>query len=171
VQTSIRIGRHLFKRKDPDFYKFIVCNEVLGGYFGSRLMKNIREDKGYTYGISSNLAPLKNAGYWAISTDVKKEFAQATLDEIAKEIKLLQTKLVSVDELQTVQNFMAGEFAASLNTPFEIADRVRLMVLENLEPDFYARYISGVRAITPEQIMEMANKYLNFDDLTQVLVG
>jgi zinc protease len=171
VQTSIRLGRHLFKRQHPDFYKFIVTNEVLGGYFGSRLMKNIREEKGYTYGISSNMALLRNAGYWAVSTDVKKEFAQATLDEIQKEIKLLQTELVSADELQTVQNFMAGEFAGSLNTPFEIADRVRLMVLEGLEPDFYANYISKVRTVTPHQIIEIAQKYLNFEDLQQTLVG
>ncbi len=171
VQTSIRLGRHLFMRQHPDFYKFIVTNEVLGGYFGSRLMKNIREEKGYTYGISSNMALLRNAGYWAISTDVKKEFAQATLDEIQKEIKILQTELVTTDELETVQNFMAGEFAGSLNTPFEIADRVRLMVLEGLEPDFYANYISNLRTVTPKQVIETAQKYLHFDDLQQILVG
>jgi zinc protease len=171
VQTSIRIGRHLFMRQHPDFYKFMVTNEVLGGYFGSRLMKNIREDKGFTYGISSNMALLRNAGYWAVSTDVKKEFAQATLDEIQKEMKLLQTELVSTDELQTVQNFMAGEFAGSLNTAFEVADRVKLMVLENLEPDFYANYISKIRTVTPQEIIETAQQYLNFEDLQQVLVG
>ncbi len=171
VQTSIRLGGHLFMRQHPDFYKFMVTNEVLGGYFGSRLVKNIREEKGFTYGISSNMALLRNAGYWAISTDVKKEFAQATLDEIQHEIKLLQTELVPVDELQTVQNFMAGEFAGSLNTSFEIADRVRLMVLEGLEPDFYANYISKIRTVTPQQVLETAKQYLNFDDLQQTLVG
>jgi predicted Zn-dependent peptidase len=171
VQTSIRLGRHLFMRQHPDFYKFMVTNEVLGGYFGSRLMKNIREEKGFTYGISSNMALLRNAGYWAVSTDVKKEFAQATLGEIQKEMKLLQTELVSADELQTVQNFMAGEFAGSLNTAFEIADRVRLMVLEGLEPDFYANYISKIRTVTPQQIIETAQQYLNFEDLQQTLVG
>ncbi|MEZ4904146.1 MAG: pitrilysin family protein [Spirosomataceae bacterium] len=137
MQSSIRVGRRLFNRQHPDFYRMIVANEVLGGYFGSRLMRNIREDKGFTYGISSNLALMRREGYWVIGTDVKKEFREATLVEIQKEMTVLQTELVGENELETVKNYMAGEFAGSLNTPFEIADRVRLMVLENLEEDFF----------------------------------
>ena len=171
MQSSVRLGRLLFTRRHPDFFSFIVCNEILGGYFGSRLMKNIREDKGFTYGISSGLFPMREAGYWNISTDVKKESREATFNEIEKEIKRLQTELVPSEELETAKNFMAGSFAGSLNTPFEIADRVRLIVQENLTPDYYNEYIGKIRAITPQQIQEMANKYMNFEDLMKVSVG
>ena len=127
VQSSIRIGRRLFTRHHPDYFKMLVTNEILGGYFGSRLMKNIREEKGLTYGISSNLITLRHDGYFMIGTDVKKEFTQQTIDEIKKEIYRLQTELVDDEELQTVKNFMAGEFAGSLNTAFEVADRQKIL--------------------------------------------
>jgi predicted Zn-dependent peptidase len=94
VQSSIRMGRVLFNRHHPDYFKMLVTNEILGGYFGSRLMKNIREEKGLTYGISSHVVTLRNEGYFMIGTDVKKEFTQQTIDEIKKEINKLQTELV-----------------------------------------------------------------------------
>lgn len=171
VQSSVRVGRMLFKRQHPDFYRMIVANEILGGYFGSRLMRNIREEKGFTYGISSSIVPMRQAGYWAIGTDVKKEFAQATLDEIQKEIHRLQTELVPENELETVKNYLSGEFAGSLNTPFEIADRVRLMVLEGLDVEFYSNYIQRLRVVTTEDIQKMANQYWQWEDLQQVIVG
>ena len=171
VQSSVRVGRMLFKRQHPDFYRMIVANEILGGYFGSRLMRNIREEKGFTYGISSSIVPMRQAGYWAIGTDVKKEFAQATLDEIQKEIHRLQTELVPENELETVKNYLAGEFAGSLNTPFEIADRVRLMVLEGLDVEFYSNYIQRLRVVTAEDIQKIANQYWQWEDLQQVIVG
>lgn len=171
VQSSIRVGRHLFKRQHPDFYRMIMANEVLGGYFGSRLMRNIREDKGFTYGISSSIVPMRQAGYWVIGTDVKKEFAQATLDEIRKEIEILQQELVPENELETVKNYLAGEFAGSLNTPFEIADRVRLMVLEGIDVDFYSNYIQRLRVVTAEEIQTMARQYWQWDDLQRVIIG
>ncbi len=100
LQSSIRLGRKLFNRSHPDFFKFLVTNTIFGGYFGSRLMKNIREEKGFTYGISSSLVPQKDGGYLVMGTDVKKEFTQQTLDEIFKEIKILQTELVGENELE-----------------------------------------------------------------------
>jgi len=171
MQSSIRIGRRLFKRQHPDFYRFIVANEVLGGYFGSRLMKNIREDKGFTYGISSSIVPLRRDGYWTIGTDVKKEFMQATLDEVKKEIVALQNELVPESELEIVKNYLAGEFAGGLNTPFEIADRVRLMVLEGLDSDFYSNYIQRLRVITAVEVQEIAQKYWQWDDLQKIIIG
>src|SRR5690606_35977498 len=89
VQSSIRLGKKLFKKTHPDLIDALVFNELLGGYFGSRLMKNIREEKGYTYGISSAVLTLKNEGYFLIGTDVKKENTTQTLEEINKEIQLL----------------------------------------------------------------------------------
>jgi predicted Zn-dependent peptidase len=149
----------------------IVANEVFGGYFGSRLMRNIREDKGFTYGISSSIAPMRQDGYWVIGTDVKKEFMNDTLTEIQKEIALLQTESVPEDELETVKNYLAGEFAGSLNTPFEIADRVRLMVLEGLDVDFYSNYIQRLRVVTAEDIQIIAQQYWQWKDLQRVIIG
>ncbi len=170
-QSSIRLGRRLFTRSHPDYFKMLVMNEVFGGYFGSRLMKNIREEKGFTYGISSNMPSFRQDGYFLIGTDVNKENTQQTLDEIQKEIHILQTVPVAEDELETVKNYMAGEFVGALNTPFEIADRYKVILLDQLPADFLTTYIQKVRAISPADIMEMANHYLKTDSLSEVVVG
>ena len=171
IQSSIRVGRRLFNRAHPDFFRMLVTNEILGGYFGSRLMKNIREEKGFTYGISSNMPSFRRDGYFLIGTDVNKENTQQTLDEIRKEIHILQTELVSDDELEVVKNYMAGEFVGSLNTPFEIADRYKLILLDGMPADFLTTYIQNMRAVTPADILEMATHYLATDSLREVVVG
>ena len=171
LQSSIRVGRRLFTRHHPDFFPMVITNEVLGGYFGSRLMKNIREEKGFTYGISSNMVSFRNDGYFLIGTDVKKEFTQQTLDEIRKEIHILQTQPVPAAELETVKNFMAGEFVGSLNTPFEIADRYKTILLDELPADFLTTYVTNIRAVSAESIQQMASTYLAEDLLSEVVVG
>lgn len=171
LQSTIRLGRVLFKRDHPDFYKMLVTNEVLGGYFGSRLMKNIREDKGFTYGISSNVGAFREAGQFLIGTDVKREFTQQTIDEIWKEIHKLHSEPVPADELLTVQNYMAGEFVGSLNTPFEIADRYKLILLDGLPVDFLSSYISRIRAVTVEDVQQTAQTYLTQQTLVEVVAG
>lgn len=171
VQSTIRLGRVMFNRKNPDLIRFIVTNTLFGGYFGSRLMKNIREDKGFTYGISSNLVPLSETGYLIIGTDVKKESTAQSIDEIHKEIRKLQTKRVSENELETVKNYAVGAFVGSLNTPFEIADRQKNVILDDLEEDFYEKYIERIRAVSSSDVLEMANQYLQIDDFCQVVVG
>lgn len=171
LQSSIRMGRTLFKRNHPDFHKVLVMNEVLGGYFGSRLMKNIREEKGYTYGISSNVGAFREAGQFMIGTDVKREFTQQTIDEVWKEIRLLQTEPVGDHELTTVKNYMAGEFVGSLNTPFEIADRYKLILLDGLPADFLSHYIARIRAVSAADVQQMAQTYLAEGSLIDVVVG
>ncbi|SKC13726.1 M16 family metallopeptidase [Dyadobacter psychrophilus] len=171
VQSSIRMGRKLFNRHHPDYFKMLVTNEILGGYFGSRLMKNIREEKGLTYGISSHLVTLRKEGYYMIGTDVKKEFTQQTIDEIKKEIYRLQTELVGEEELQTVKNFMAGEFAGSLNTAFEVADRQKILLLDGLPTDFFKHYIEQIHATTSDDVLSMAVQYLQPEDMLTVIAG
>lgn len=171
VQSSIRIGKFLFSRKHPDYFPFLVTNMLLGGYFGSRLMKNIREEKGFTYGISSSLVPLKNTGYFMVGTDVKKEFTQQTIDEIKKEMATLQSTLVSENELQTVKNYMAGQLAGSINTPFDIADKQKVIVFEELSAKFYDNFISKIREVTSQQVQEIAQKYFSYDSMIEVVVG
>ena len=171
MQSSIRIGKQLMTRKHPDFFTMLLLNEILGGYFGSRLMKNIREEKGLTYGISSNLALFGQAGYFVIGTDVKREFTQQTIDEIHKEIKILQTELISGSELEVVKNYMVGSFAGSLNTPFDIIDRYKVIFSENLPLNFYRNYIPNIGQISDIMLLEAANKYLDIDSLFEIVVG
>ena len=171
MQSSIRIGKQLMTRKHPDFFTMLLLNEVLGGYFGSRLMKNIREEKGLTYGISSNLALFGQAGYFVIGTDVKREFTQQTIDEIHKEIKILQTELITGEELEVVKNYMVGSFAGSLNTPFDITDRYKVIFSENLPLDFYKNYIPKIQRISDVMLLEAANEYLDVNSLFEIVVG
>lgn len=171
IQSSIRLGKKLLAKDHPDYVKLLVLNEILGGYFGSRLMKNIREDKGYTYGISSALAPLKNDGFFIVGTDVNKENTSNTLQEIYKEIEILQTTLVPEDELNTVRSFMVGSFLSEINTPFALSDKFKGVHLYGLDYEFYNQYIQTINNITPKEIQELAQQYLQKETLMEVIVG
>ncbi len=171
VQSSLRTGKELFTRHHPDYFRMLVTNEVLGGYFGSRLMKNIREEKGLTYGISSHVVSLRDAGYFMVGADVGKESAGRALEEISREIRKLQTGLMPGSELETVKNYMTGEFAGSLNTAFEVADRRKILILEDLPVDFFENYIAQIHRITVEDIQETAAAYLRPEDMVTVVAG
>ena len=169
MQSTIRMGRRLFTRQHPDYLPVSVLNEVLGGYFGSRLMKNIREDKGFTYGISSNTVAFLRNGYWVIGTDVKKESTRETILEIGKEIARLKEAPVGEEELETVKNYLIGSFAGSLNTAFDIADRFKITYFDGLPPDHYDGYVERVQAVTAVDLLELANRYL--EDFLEIVVG
>ena len=171
LQSSIRIGRRIVPRSHPDYFGLKVCNTILGGFFGSRLMKNIREEKGYTYGISSSYLAIPHYGYLMIGTDVKKEFTQNTIDEIFKEINILQTTLVEESELSVVKNFLIGDFAGSLNTPFDILEKHKLLILENLQEDYYSNYVKNINSVSSIQIIEMAQKYFSKENMLEIVVG
>ncbi len=171
TQSTIRLGRRIINRIHPDYYKAMVTNEIFGGYFGSRLMKNIREEKGFTYGIYSQMNNFAEASQLVIGTDVNKEFTTQTLEEIRKELERLQTELVPEDELQTAQNYMIGQFIGSLNTPFEIADRHKVRILNKLPDDYHLRFIERIRAVTPEDVLATAQTYFQWNDLIEVVAG
>lgn len=170
VQTSIRIGKEILKRQDKDFTAQLVLNTILGGYFGSRLMSNIREEKGLSYGISSQLSILKNATYMMISTDVKKEQRQVALNEIYKEIQKLTKEPISQKELDLVKNYMKGSFVNSLSTPFAIADKFKTIYSFGLPEDYYDYHIQRIDSVTVEQVLNLAN-YLYEKDFIEVMVG
>lgn len=171
LQTSIRIGKKIIGRNHPDYHKFLVVNEIFGGFFGSRLMKNIREDKGFTYGISSSVNVFQHEAYFAIGTDVKKEVANQTFDEIEKETKILQTELVDEEELMIVKNYILGSFMGSINTPFSILDKFKTLHYNKLDYEYYDRYYDTVSNISAHTIREIAQQYLNYDDMLKVSVG
>ena len=171
IQSSIKAGKTLFNRHHPDYFQFIVMNELFGGFFGSRLMKNIREDKGYTYGIYSSLLAMNHAGYFLISTDVKKDFESNTIEEIKREILELQNALVSKEELQIVKNYMLGSFVNSFSSPFAAISKFKLVNNQGLELSYYQKYLKQVPQVTAEQIQGMAQKYLELNSLTWSIAG
>lgn len=171
IQSAIRVGRILFNKTHPDYFKFQVLNTILGGYFGSRLMANIREDKGYTYGIGSGLSNLVHNGYFFISTEVGADVTNQTLDEIYKEIKILREKPVDVTELETVRNYILGNFLRSVDGPFALADKYKSIWEFGLDYSFFDNYFHAVKTVTPAELRDLANKYLQEKDLIECVAG
>jgi zinc protease len=171
IQSAIRMGALAVNRAHEDFPGFQVLNCLLGGYFGSRLMANIREDKGYTYGIGSAIASLKGAGYFFIATEVGADVCSSALEEIEKEISLLKTELVDEAELGLVRNYMLGSMLGSLENAFSHADKFKNVYFSGLGYDYYDNYIKTVKAITADQLKALANKYLDTEKFTKVIVG
>lgn len=172
VQSAIRIGRQMVNRKHPDYCGLVVLNTLLGGYFGSRLMKNIREDKGYTYGISSSILTLKELCVFVIGTEVGAEFTFPALKEIYFEIDRLRNEPVSENELDLVRNYLLGELLRSFDGAFAIADSITsLFEYNDLDYSFFEKTITTIKTITPEQIMNLANHYLRSNDLTECIAG
>lgn len=172
LQSAIRIGKQMIKRDHPDYPKFMVLNTILGGYFGSRLMRNIREEKGYTYGISSTILPFKETSVFVIGTEVGVDFTKNTLSEIYKEIDKLCNEKVPQDELNLVKSHLIGEVLRTFDGPFAIADSIAsLYEFNNLDFSFFERTIETINTVTPEELIEIANKYLNKSDLVESVAG
>lgn len=171
VQSSIRIGRLLFGREHPDFVGMQVVAAALGGYFGSRLMQNLRERHGYTYGVMAAMVNFDRAGYLAIATQVGTEATQAALSEIYAEIERLRTEPMDEEELTLVKNIMAGEMMRILDGPFGIAD----VTTENLLCGFgnaqTGRSLERIRRTTPDELLALAQKYLRAEDMVTVVAG
>ena len=171
VQSSIRMGKKMFTVSHPDYFNFYCLNEIFGGYFGSRLMQNIREDKGYTYGINSNIVTNLHGGYFVIGTDVKKEFTQQAIDEVYKEMKRMKEELVPDNELQTVRNYMLGSFVNSIATPFAVADKFKTIHFNGLGYDFYKNYFNTLKNISADTLMATANKYFDENSMSESIAG
>lgn len=170
LQSAIVIGKKLLIKKEVDFLPMVVVNTLLGGYFGSRLMQNIREDKGYTYGIHSSMISLLQAGYLVISTEVAQEVTQATVQEIYKEISVLQHELITQEALANVKNYLLGHFLTTINDPFSIMQKFQATYLHGSDQSYYTRFYDQVRNITPLEIRKLAQKYLSLSSFTEVIV-
>ena len=171
VQTAIRIGSATINKRHTDYPGLKILDAILGGYFGSRLMKNIREEKGYTYGISSSLSSLDLSGYKVISTEVGQKNCQKTIDEIHKEIKLLQTVLVKEEEMAVVRNYMSGEMVRMFDGPFALAESFRSVWEFGLDNSYYHRLAEKIKTIDCNEIIELARTYYNIDELYEITVG
>lgn len=170
-QTAIRIGRRLFNRHHPDYHKMYMVNTLLGGYFGSRLMSSIREEKGYTYNIYSSLECMRFDGYFYIATETGNEVAEKALQQIYLEIETMQEELVSVKELNLAKNYLLGGMLSQIDGPFNSMDLLRSLKLESLEPSFFREAVAAIQEITPEEVRDLAQKYLGRDQMWEILVG
>lgn len=171
LQSAIRIGNLGVNRNHPDFAALQVLNTVLGGYFGSRLMANIREDKGYTYGIGSALVSFKNMGYFFIASEVGANVCSSAIEEIKKEIDILRTERIPEEELALVKNYMLGSFLGGLENAFSHADKFKNIYFSGLDYSYYSNYIQTVKSITSDKLLELAQYYFNFDSFEKVIVG
>ncbi|MEO5500669.1 MAG: pitrilysin family protein [Ginsengibacter sp.] len=170
VQGSVRLGRLFPGYNHPDYKKVIVLNTLFGGYFGSRLMNNIREDKGYTYGISSYVQSYRDAGAWFISTEAGREVCGPTVVEVYKEMEDLCNEVVSPEELSLVKNYIIGIYLSQIDGPFKIMDRWKSLILKGFSEDFFYESINSIKHITAEEIQLLAQKYFVANDFKEVVV-
>ncbi len=170
-QSAIRVGKFWVDKSHPDYHALSVLITILGGYFGSRLMANIREEKGYTYGIGSFVLSLKHVSYLIIATEVGNEYLEPTLKEIFIEMKKLQTELIPIDELETVKSYLLGEFLRDFDGPFALAASFKAINDFDLDYSFYDRYLTVLRNLTSEELLRLALQYLNPEDFYTVVAG
>ena len=172
VQGAIRLARHFPNRHHPDFQKAQVLNNVFGGFFGSRLMANIREDKGYTYGIHSFIQNHTLQTSWMVSTEAGRDVVEAAIKEVYHEMKQLRTELVDEEELLLVKNYMIGGMLSSLDGPFQIMGRWKNYVKHGVADPmaYFQEGLHAIKSCTAEELLQLADKYLQPDDFYDMVV-
>lgn len=171
LQTAIRIGSSTITKPHPDYPGLKILNSALGGFFGSRLMKNIREEKGLTYGIHSGVSSFELSGFKVISTDTATKNTQMVIDEVYKEIRMLQTEPVRPDELEVVRNYMSGELVRMFDGPFALAESFKAVWEFGLDYTYYQRLAETIRTILPDELIRLAETYYKIDDLYEITAG
>jgi len=164
VQSAVRISRLSIDRKHPDFNGLRVLNTILGGYFGSRLMASIREEKGYTYGIGSSMVTQQKAGYITIATQTGVEYVEPLINAVFEEMDKLKAEEIAPDEMERVRGYLLGEFARSFDGPFSIADAHISILANQLGFDYYDNQLKVIQSIDPAALLQLARKYLNRED-------
>ncbi len=171
VQSAIKIGKTAISRTHNDYFGLRILVTVLGGYFGSRLMKNIREDKGYTYGISAQLISMEKEGYISISSEVGTNVCKKAIEEVYKEIERLSLEQVSEEELTLVRNYMLGNWLRMFDGPLAIANSYRVLIDNELEEDYFEKGLKEIQNTKPEQLSELANRYFKKDSFMEIVAG
>lgn len=171
MQATLRVGHRGFARSHSDYYPMQVVNTVYGGYFGSRLMKNIREDKGYTYGIGSAWLSMKYDGLFVIQTDVGNNYIEPTLSEIKMEMLRVIEQGVSDAELDLVRNYTLGRSATGRETPSQLSGLIQNALVNGFAFEEMDRKFDIVMALKKEDIQRLAHQYLHPDGLLQVVCG
>lgn len=171
LQAAIRIGCHLFTRQHPDYCGMFVLNTIFGGYFGSRLMNNIREAKGFTYNIGSTLDPMIFDGCFYVSTEVGNLFINKTIKEIYAEMDKLRETPVGAEELLMVRRYLLGSMLSMLDGPFNVSETVRTLLSEDMPLEHFDKLVTTIKTITPQDLQVLARKYLRKENMWEVVVG
>lgn len=171
MQSTLRLVQPGVPRSHPDFYAIQFMGVVFGGYFGSRLMKNIREEKGYTYGISAMWAAEKNYGYLVIGADVGNEYVEDTIVQTKLEMKRLQEELASDEEIDLVRNYLIGTSISQRETPAQMADLLAFSLMSDLSFPELDRKFEVIAAMTAQQVQALARQWLRPDELLEVVAG
>ena len=171
IQSAIRVGGTTIGKDHEDYISLSILNTLFGGYFGSRLMSNIREDKGYTYGIGSGLVNLQKKCYFFISTEVNVEVYQETLNEIKLEIDRLHNELIPDTELFKVKNYLKGKFIQGSDGPFAMMERFKSLWFHDLNYSYFDKYLETLDQIQSKDLQDIAQKYLDFDKMNKIIAG
>ncbi|MDZ4668661.1 MAG: pitrilysin family protein [bacterium] len=171
VQSAIRIGKQSISRSHPEFRKLQFLNLIFGGYFGSRLMKNIREDKGLTYGIYSVIEPNLIGSSWYIDSDINTKNRSLGLEEIYKEMAKIREELIPEAEIETARNYYLGSFLRSLDGPFSLADRLKILIDYKLPNTYYPEFVEILNSLGAKELQELAQKYFSEQNIVEVIVG
>lgn len=171
LQSAIRVGRQIINKMHPDYDRFILLNTIFGGYFGSRLMSNLREEKGFTYGVSSYVLNYTHGSFFSVSTEVNSKHTKTAMQEILKEMEKLRNEKVGEKELSLVKNYIYGTFLRNFDGPFSLADRFKAVKDFGLGFDYYKKSLDGIMAVNANQLLETAQTYFNPEDMVQLVVG
>ncbi|MBH2003571.1 MAG: insulinase family protein [Sphingobacteriia bacterium] len=170
VQGAIRMARPFPNRHHPDYSKVQILNNLFGGFFGSRLMSNIREDKGYTYGIHSYIQNHIHDSAWMISTEAGRDVCEATIEEVYKEMQILCNDQIDEEELSLVRNYMIGSVLGELDGPFQLISRWKNYVLNDVDENYFYNSVNQIKTTGAEELQELAKKYLNPDSFYELVV-
>ena len=171
LQSSLKMGGFVMERTHPDYLPARVLTTLFGGYFGSRLMSNIREDKGFTYGIGAGIVNHPGYGELIISTEADNAYIDRIIQEVYHEMERLQQELVAPQELEMVKNYMIGDLCRSYEGPFSLADAWIFIHTAELEEDFIEKSVKVIQTTTAEQIQSLAQAYFKPGEMIEVVAG
>lgn len=171
LQSAVKMGCTTITRTHPDYLKLRVLMTLFGGYFGSRLMSNIREEKGYTYGISAGIMSYPDSGLLGISTETANENVELLIQEVYHEIDRLHQEPVALEELTMVRNYMLGEMCRNYESPFSLSDAWIFIATSGLDDEYFFRSLQAVNEVTTQEIQELAQRYLCKETLKEVIAG
>lgn len=171
LQSALNISIPTIPRSHPDYIPLRYAIMALGGYFGSRLMKNIREDKGYTYGISAYLLGFRETGQIIISTQTDNQYAVPVVEEVLKEIERLKTVPLNDNEMKAFRRHALSTLAGMLDSPFTVMDHFISLDTNNIAPDYYEEQFRIIKALNPDDISHVTSRYLRPDNIRISLAG
>jgi zinc protease len=171
VQTTVALGNIAIDRRSPDYLPMVVMNDIIGGGASARLFLNLREEKGYTYGVYSRFAAGRYPGPWRAGGNMRTEVTEAALQEFYYEIRRMRDERVPTGELEESKRSIAASFALSLEQPARVLNFAVTRKIYGLPADYWDTYPARVMAVTAEDVRRVAQKYLNPDTLQLVAVG